>query len=432
MSIEITNAEKPDEAPIKQATQYPLRVLEADFRKDPRWVDFLSSHPDGLIYHHPGWLAGLEAEYGLRCTALACEGLDGRFEAILPLLSTRGIPLRLSRHSLKRRLSSLPRTPLAGPLAKNDAAMRAVLEKAIQLVQRDSHLQLEIKTTIPELDALVPALHCIRWRDTFVRGLPKNEVSESEIRSQEVRTARSCSSCDTCRTFRFGAAREHHQIRWATNKAQREGISVRLVESESELSKWYPLYLEVMRRNVVPPRPFRFFLRLWQELSPLGHMAFVLAESREDTRNQILPDVRSGTSELFSASTSPYLVSGSILLEFSQTVFWAFTGSSADGLKSHANDLILWRCLHDSCRKGYNWFDLGEVAEAHPELSQFKAKWGTIRRPMYRYYYPASSVPARSDVHSDSTAITRVASWVWQRLPLAVVAKLGDWIFRYL
>ena len=220
----------------------------------------------------------MESEYGQRCRALACQGSDGRFEAILPLLPTRGISLRVSKHSLGRRLSSLPRTPLAGPLATSDAAMRAVLQAAIQLVQSDQHLQLEIKSTTPGLDILVPALRCVRWRDTFVRGLPKNEVVEGEIRSQQTRRERSCSPCDACHSFRFGAAREHHQIRWATNKAQRDGISIRFVEDEGELRKWYPLYLRVMRRNVVPPRPFRFFRQLWQQLGPLGQIAFVLAD----------------------------------------------------------------------------------------------------------------------------------------------------------
>jgi hypothetical protein len=433
MSKPEANTEIVGEISNEQPADNSLRVLEVDFSKDPRWLDFISSHPDALIYHHPGWLAALESEYGRRCRALVCEGSDGRFEAILPLLDTSGFPFRVSRHSLGRRLSSLPRTPLAGPLAKSDGAMKAVLEAAIRLVRGDRHLQLEIKSTIPGLDTVVPALRCVRWRDTFVRGLPRNEIPKAEIRNQETRTERSCFPCDACRTFRFGAARDHHQVRWATTKAQREGISARLVENESELIKWYPLYLDVMRRNVVPPRPLRFFLRLWRELSPCGHIAFVLAETGDAAPGTHSPDAASETSTLTSASIPPRLVSGSILLEFSQTAFWAFTGSSEDGLKSHANDLVLWRCLHDSCRRGFNWFDLGEVAEAHPELTQFKAKWGTIRKPMYRYYYPESTAPTeKAEGHSDSTASARVASFLWQRLPLTIVAKLGDWIFRYL
>lgn len=413
------------------STEKNRRVIEVDFRRDPRWLEFLASHPDATIYHHPGWLAALECEYGRQCKALACEDGDGRLEAVLPLLSTRGLPFSVSKHSIRRRLSSLPRTPLAGPLATNPAAMKAVLYAAIELVQKDPHLQLEIKTTTPGLDKLVPALRCINWRQTFVRGLPRNEIAEPEFRSQETRKERPCCDCNECRSFRFGDSREHHQIKWAAKKARREGISVRPVENEQELRKWYPLYLEVMRRNVVPPRSYRFFLRLWHELGASGHMAFVLAERHKRSGENEM-DSDSSISATNPDSELPSLVSGSILLQFSQTAFWAFTGSTPGGLKCHANDLILWHCLHDSCKKGFNWFDLGEVAEAHPELIQFKAKWGSILKPMYRYYYPPSSAPSDRETGFTSTAIEQVASSIWQRLPLTVVAALGDLIFRFL
>jgi hypothetical protein len=407
------------------------RVIEVDFRRDPRWLDFLASHPDATIYHHPGWLASLESEYGRKCKALGCEASDGRLEAVLPLLYTRGFPLRVSRHSIGRRLSSLPRTPLAGPLAKNAVAMKTILNAAIELVQREPHLQLEIKTAIPDLDEVVPALQRVTWRDTFVRGLPHKEVPQSESKTQETRTERPCSNCDECKIFRFGAAKEHHQIKWATNKARREGIAVRLVENERDLREWYPLYLQAMRRNVVPPRSLRFFLSLWRELGPTGQMALVLAEHHNSPPGVVI-DPHRGVGAPECNPTFPSLVSGSILLQFSQTAFWAFTGSTSEGLKSHANDLVLWQCLHDSCRRGYNWCDLGEVAENHPELIQFKAKWGTMLRPMYRYYYPTVPHVHERKAGFGSTAMIRVASSIWRQLPLRIVAALGDWVFSFL
>jgi hypothetical protein len=65
------------------------RVVEVDFRNDPRWTEFISSHPDALIYHHPGWLSALEAEYGQKCTSLVCEDMAGRLCAVLPLFYTK-------------------------------------------------------------------------------------------------------------------------------------------------------------------------------------------------------------------------------------------------------------------------------------------------------------------------------------------------------
>ena len=72
-----------------------LNVLEMDFREDPRWEQFVSSHPGASIYHHPGWLSSLESEYRQKCVSLACVDEQGRVCAVLPLLYTKGLPLHL-------------------------------------------------------------------------------------------------------------------------------------------------------------------------------------------------------------------------------------------------------------------------------------------------------------------------------------------------
>ncbi len=409
-----------------------LQVREVDFRKDSRWLEFLSGHPDALIYHHPAWLSALEKEYGRKCVALACEDGEGRLQGILPLLPTQGLPLSLSRHQIGRRLSSLPRTPLAGPLAKSREAAAALVQAALDRVRREPGMQLELKSTIPDLDMLVEGLQCVRWRDTYVRGLPENENPEAEFIQLAFREPRQCTSCDTCRRFRFGNSRDNHQVKWAVNKAIKSGLSLRVADSEEELRAWYRKYLHVMRRNVVPPRPFRFFQQLWKEMYPQGHMILVLVEQRESGSSSRHSAADSESQNRAASSQPESLVSGSILLQFGRTVFWAFTGTEQESFGLHVNDLTVWNCMHDSCREGYCWFDLGEVAEDHPELSQFKSKWGTIRRPMYRYYYPAFARSKHGEASTAKGRVTQIAHSVWRRLPLSAIALLGDWIFRYL
>lgn len=404
-----------------------LHVVEVDFRKDQRWVEFLSRHRDALIYHHPGWLAALEDEYDRTCIALACEGQDGTFQGVLPLLPTRGLPVRLSRNRVGKRLSSLPRTPLAGPLATNDRAMTLLLQAAVERAKNEPGMQLEMKTTLPGLEQLVPELQCVRWRDTYVRGLPTNDLPPSEMVGSQTRSERPCTTCESCRTMTFGNARGNHQVRWAANKAKKQGITLRAALNEGELRAWYRLYLRVMRRNVVPPRSIRFFRQLWKELRPLGYLELLLAEIGEGVAPAADTNLTSET-----PADSLQTRGGSILLQFGHTVFWAFTGSDEEYARLHATDLTLWQCLHTSCKQGYCHFDLGEVAENHPELSQFKAKWGTVRQPMYRYYYPASSRQEEVNERRGSSLLVSTASFVWRRLPLPVIARLGDWIFSYL
>lgn len=427
MPIAIHNMPIGESQTTADGTSGRLHVIETDFRADPRWLDFLTSHRDALIYHHPGWLTALEEEYGRKCIALACEGEDGRVYGILPLLPTRGFPLRLSRNRVGKRLSSLPRTPLAGPLAANDEAMTLLLRAAIERIREAGNVQLELKTTLPNLEKLIPELQCVRWRDTYVRGLPTNDLPSTDVIGSPGRVVRPCLTCESCRTMTFGKARDNHQVRWAANKAKKQGLALRTAADEAELRAWYKLYLRVMRRNVVPPRSIRFFRQLWRELVPPGHMELVLVETGET-----IAAPSSGNAGLEQTLNTVETRGGSILLQYGRTVFWAFTGSDEQHAMLHATDLTLWHCLHHSCLQGYDHFDLGEVAESHPELSQFKAKWGTLRQPMYRYYYPPCPYQEETAGAHEPGFLVFAAASIWRRLPLSVIARLGDWIFSYL
>src|SRR5215469_16727448 len=45
------------------------RIVEIDVHEDARWAEFVARHPEGLIYHHPSWLAAIAREYGQKCRA---------------------------------------------------------------------------------------------------------------------------------------------------------------------------------------------------------------------------------------------------------------------------------------------------------------------------------------------------------------------------
>jgi hypothetical protein len=415
-----------------ETNPWNLHTLQVDFREDQRWLGFLSSHPEGSVYHHPGYLAALEKEYGRRCIALACEGPDGKFQAILPLLSTQGLPWKIHRNHVGPRLSSLPRTPLGGPLANNRDALKAIVESAIALVQTGNGQQLEIKTMIDDLDQLVPSLHRCVWRDTYMRGLPSNRALEEDLCETPELLAACDGVCSKCRRLKFGNSSQNHKIKWAVEKALNLGVRVYAAEGDADLRKWYPLYLEVMRRNGVLPRPLRFFQALRRELGQADAFTLYLAEMPAE-RQKVLGSVhQTGPGSRITDKPLARLVNGSILLHYGHTTFWAFTGSSEHAMRSHANDLGLLECLRASCRQRSRSFDFGEVAENHPPLAQFKAKWGTIRKPIYRYYFPAPDDTTDAAIGGGSEFVRHISSLVWRHLPLPVIAVLGDRINSFL
>jgi Acetyltransferase (GNAT) domain len=365
-----------------------LRVTEIDFRNDPRWEQFLASCPDALIYHHPSWLQALEREYDRRCIGLACADESGNLRGILPLMATRGLPTNLLSHQTAPRLSSLPRTPLAGPLCVTVEAATVLLREAVRRASEMGHRQLELKVGDLNLDELVPEMARTVWRISYVYDLPE----KPEL-------------------VRFRNTRNHARIKWAIAKARKQRVEIRVADDEKDLRDWYPIYLYTMRFRAVPPRPYRFFKALWDLMHARGLMRLWLAERREGSKTRLL--------------------AGSITLGLGQTSYYAFNGCHPRDFGFRPNDLLQWCAIHDACERGFRWYDLGEVPADNPTLAEFKRKWGALPKPLYRYYYPAPNSHHRAVISSTQTGLGRQLGRIWRHMPLKATSLLGDYIYSY-
>ena len=372
---------------ISKALSQDLRVVETNPQSDSRWESFVAQHPNGSIYHHPAWLEILEREYGQKGVYLICEDASHNILAVLPLLRTRGLPFSLGRPLTGRRLSSLPRTPIAGPLSIDSRASAALLLNAIEQVSADSGLLLQIKAQGTDLDGIIPGITSVPWRLSYVLALPKTG------------------------SFRINNSHSRASVKWAINKAKRLGVTVRPAEKEADLRAWYKIYLETMRHNAVLARPYRFFLALWELLRPRGMMQLLVAEHDSMGRQR--------------------MIAGSIFLMFGQTVSYAFNGSRLEDLSLRPNDVIQWQAINEACAAGYRFLDFGEVPEGNSDLAKFKSKWGSEPVRLYRYYYPAVKELDYGSTESHGYKES-LRNAIWRRLPLATVSWLGDRIYRYL
>jgi CelD/BcsL family acetyltransferase involved in cellulose biosynthesis len=360
-----------------------LRVLEIE-PSDPRWEAFAREHPDAIIYHHPSWLHVLESEYGHQSLCLACEDGDGELQGILPLAWTRGVPVG-STVRTGRRLSSLPRTPMAGPLSLHEEATACLIDAAIEHV-RDAHgARLELK----------PSWTCATVPATGLSGLPWRKAYVVELSAEAA-------------GLRFGNSRNRARLKWAVRKASRFDVQVRVAETHEELRTWYRLYLETMRTHLMPPRPFRLFDAMWNVLGPRGLMRLLVAEHHRR------------------------LIAGSIYLTFGATTFYAFNGSRRSELWLRPNDLIHWRAIEDFRREGFRYYDLGEVATGNLGLADFKTKWGSTEVQLHRYYYPRPAVKSLEETPRAPTGSRRLIEKGWRLVPLRATAALGDAIYRFL
>ena len=348
-----------------------LRVIEIDSQTDPRWEAFVSTSPRGLIYHHPAWLQVLQEAYGYKPAHIACEDANGQLRGILPLFSMRGL---LSGH----RLSSLPRTPVAGPLAHNDEAMAFLMQAAVERVRDKQGKQLQIKMLTNELDGLVDSMVGGPWRATYSLTLPE----QPEL-------------------LRLG----NSQARRAVKKAAKLGVQVGPAETERELRAWYELYLDNMRWLFVPPRPYRFCEVAWRRLQPHGLMRLLLAKHYEADR--------------------PRVVGGILLFMFGQDVSYAFSGWKREDQALRPNDALHWRAIQDACAEGFRHYDFGEVPKNNSGLAEFKSKWGAEEKSLYRYYYPAAH-ESEIGILESTGRMHKLASATWRRLPIKATVLLSN------
>ena len=347
---------------------------------DRRWEQFVVSRPDALPYHHPSWSQVLRETFQYSPAALGCSDGTGRLSGILPLFEKRSLLAR-------SHLSSLPHTPAAGPLADDGESLQALLSAAASRVDQSGVRWLQVRMQDSSLDGLADGFSRLDWESAYILDLP-----------------------DDPEQLRFASSRDRSAILRAVRKASRSGVTVREASSREDAVRWYNLYLATMRAHAAPPRPFRFFQKMWEILAPQGRLRLLLAERKADGRT--------------------HLLAGSIFLLHGHTVIYAFNGRDQSQLEFRPNDAIHWTAITEACNAGFVRYDFGEVTSGNDGLARYKEKWGARRIQWYRYDYPRHHELERGALRPGLLRST--AERAWLLAPIPVTEALGSWIYRRL
>lgn len=359
-----------------------MHVREVDPGLDPRWDAYVSAHADAVAFHHSAWLRVLSAESGQQPLCLAVEDDAGTLRGVLPLMATRGLPLGLGGAAGARRVASLPRTPVAGPVADDADGTRLLIDGALERTPMGAQLQLKLPG--PALDGIDDRLTGHPWRENFAIELP---ADAGEIR--------------------FGNSKQHSSVKASIRRAAKDGVTVRQAESVEDLRRWHRLYLETMRFHVVPARSRSFFDVLWDELAGRGMLRVFLTVRGDE------------------------ILAGVVIVTDGSTAFYLFNGADRRLLHLRLNNVLQWEAIHALVGEGHRRYDLGEVVEGHEGLAQFKRKWGAQPQRLHRYYAPApEAAPDPGD--GPPSRVRDLLHRSWPRLPLPVTAAAGAVAYRYL
>lgn len=278
------------------------------------WDRNVALHRGASIFHSARWARVMLASYG-HGTHLLAE-LDGeRPLALLPLLEVRSL--------LKGcRGVSLPFSDEGGMLCFEDEDGRELWRHATGLGRELGWSYLEVRGPL-RCQADAPAAASFVGHEVDLSGGPE-AVFEG---------------------FDSSARR-------AVRKAEKSGVTARVVTTLDAMRTYYQLHCQTRRRHGVPPQSERFFVNLHEHV------------------------IRAGLGFLVEAAHGGRTVASSVFLHFAGCGLYKFGASDEARLPLRANDLVMWEGMRHCAALGCRKFSMGRTDPANEGLRRFKRGFG--------------------------------------------------------
>ena len=333
------------------------------------WQELARTH--GTFYHDARWIAGLAGCLRYRTHWIAAAGPAGL---------TAGLALaEVPTLTGGRRLVSYPVSFIAGPMAADPEAARAVLERARGLVGERRARRLEVKALGPGF----PAAPGFERSERYTTYRISPEGGEQAVWKRLDRTS----------------------VQQRIRKGEKAGVQVVMGSSEADWLEMARLEETVQQGHGVPAPPRRLFTGLLRDLQRAGLVDLYLGR---------IPDGR--------------VAAGFVMYKGPRDWIYAFSASDPELTREYrATHVLLWAGLRAAVAAGVV-LDLGRTAPEQASLAEFKLRWGSTTVPLVYDYFPSAGGlnQARRD-----TGPLALASRVWSRLPRPV-ARMGSALFRYL
>jgi len=327
---------------------------------EQEWDSFVSAQEGFTHFHQLRWRALIERVFRHECLYLAARDWDGALVGVLPLVRVRSFVFG-------HYLVSMPFLNYGGPLGTY-AGVRAVVDEAIAIGQREKVKLLELRSRFP-LPVSIPASH---RKITVVLELA--ETCEAQFE-------------------RFDA-----KLRSQIRRSRKNGVMVRF--GTDQVAPFFEVFARHMRDLGTPAQPLTLFRELAKQFPDDCWFACAYLGARP---------VAAGCGFRFGS-------------EFEMT--WA---SSLRAYNRQApNMLLYWACMERAIGEGITRFNFGRCTPGTGS-HRFKLQWGGREESLWWYDFAA-----KSDVTtpSPSDGPFRFGPRVWRRLPAAIASAFGPLIVR--
>ncbi|MBI5471786.1 MAG: peptidoglycan bridge formation glycyltransferase FemA/FemB family protein [Ignavibacteriae bacterium] len=297
------------------------------------WREFVATHPQAGIFHHPAWITLLRETYGYPMFAV-CAMRNGKIRGGIPFADVHS-PLT------GYRWISLPFSDACPPLlVDDDQQTAAVLFNFLRS-------QLSIATPRIEIHSNVHAQSSLYHEKKFFQHvLDLRNSPETLFRSFDRRTTQR-----------------------SINIAEKNAVVVRECVSKEEFDAFYDLQVMTRKRLGVPVQPRTLFNGIWDRLIKPG-LGFALVSWKD---------------------TTP--IAGGVFLAFNNTLVCKYSASDVAYKALQPSHAFIWAGIQKGIERGYASLDFGRSENCNLGLRRFKKNWGAVEHEL-NYSVLATSKPS--------------------------------------
>ena len=345
-----------------------MNIYEIDPTTDPRWEEFLQSHPQASIFHTGGWLEALRRTYGYTPVVFTTS------PAGCPL--TSGIPFcKISGWFRRRRLVALPFSDHCDPLVQTPEQLQSLIDYVREKCNAEGWDYAEVRPTQDELDAV----------STFGRSqsycLHRLDIRRS-LTDIFQNVHKSC-------------------VQRKIRRSVREGLTYEEGTGDTLLERFYGLLVLTRRRHGLPTQPLCWFQNLIACLS--GNLKIRLASKGERPVASILT------------------------IRYKRVLVYKYGGSDRRFSNTGGMQFLLWRAIQEAKNDNLWELDLGRSDADNLGLIAFKNRWGAAKTDLAYFRYPVMSADLLAKASQGP-----ISKYVWSHAPDTLVTAASEALYKHL
>jgi len=344
-----------------------MKIVGVDPRTDPLWRT-LVEQTESSVFHSPSWIQVLTETYGWEASAYVVLDDEGKPRA--------GIPFCRIADIMGERIVALPFSDYCDPLVPDDQCWNVLID--CLLTERSPIVVRCLHNSIPLKDNRFALVKQAKWH-----GLDLRPDLDSLW------------------------AGMHDSTHRAIRKSQREGLVVRMAQSEHELRAFFDMHLKIRKYKLgLLAQPFRFFQNIWRHFVNTHHGFLLLALYQDN------------------------IVAGDFFLEWKDSLYYKFNASLPGDLSHRPNDLLIWEGIQAGKNRGLKLLDFGLSDIDQEGLIRYKRKFGTQEKTIsfLRHEPNGGPTPVEKEIRELLAKLTN--RFTDQLVPDPVTERAGEDLYR--